>query len=346
MKMNLFLTSVASVCVVVVTACGRAAPTATPDTQATVEAAVAATGTAQSGMQATVDAAVQATNAAAPSPAPTAVVPSPTPSAEYVAMSEEELEALIDQAVAEATTATEDCATATADATADDAVTQEEVDAVEVYVMDADQAIAYANELIQAYYGLYGELATESLALLQATEQDLAALAEETAAIDASLQEINSALEQGLELAEDTITQLEDVAQDVAAQAEEVQARNQEWVQNLQAERENRAAAVLAVQPDNVASDRQAAVLSAFDYIDAVRDGLSDDKLSQMELSNIAQLGANASASLNAQGGPGLKKLSGSINDITGQLARGQAPQAKSNLGALESALGNRPSRP
>ncbi|MEA3396073.1 MAG: hypothetical protein U9R05_01245 [Chloroflexota bacterium] len=56
-----------------------------------------------------------------------------------------------------------------------------------------------------------------------------------------------------------------------------------------------------------------------------------------------AQLGANASAGLNAHGGPQLRQFSGSINDITGQLARGQMPH---NLGNLERALGSRPSRP
>lgn len=32
--------------------------------------------------------------------------------------------------------------------------------------------------------------------------------------------------------------------------------------------------------------------------------------------------------------------------DITGQIARGQMPQAKANVGNLEASLGTRPSRP
>ena len=73
---------------------------------------------------------------------------------------------------------------------------------------------------------------------------------------------------------------------------------------------------------------------------------LADNTISSAELANIAQLGANASASLNAQGGPQLQQLSGSINDITAQLARGQAPQAQANLGNLEASLGSLPSKP
>ncbi|MBU0705204.1 MAG: hypothetical protein KKC18_15245 [Chloroflexi bacterium] len=327
----------ASLLVGAVMACNTAAPTATPDTQATIEAAVSATAVAQNSVQATIDAAVQATSAAA-SP--------PTPAAEYVTMTEEELATLIDQAVVEATAASEECGAATAEVTADNTITQEEVDEVVVYVAGTEEAIAYAEELIYAYYDLYGELATETLVLLQAIEQDLAALSDEAAAINDALQEVNTALEQGLTLAEETITQLESAAQAASTKAAEIQVQNQEWIQDLQVELENRAATALAIQPDNVAADRRAAILSAFDYVDAVREGLADNKISRAELAHIAQLGANASAGLNAHGNPPLQRLSGSINDITGQLARGQASRAQTSLGSLESALGTRPSRP
>jgi len=338
MKRTTILTLVASLLVITGLACGgTATPAATPDTQATVDTAVAATGTAQANAQATIDSAVQATSAA---------IPTPTPSTEYVEMTEEELAELINEAVVEATTATEEAATATTEATADDTVTQEEVQTVEVYVMDVEEAIAYAEELIYAYYALYGELATETIVLLQAIEEDLDALAEEAAAIDVALQEIYTVLDQGLALAEETITQLETAAQAAATQAEEIQERNQAWAESLQAEIESRVDTVMAIQPSSIASDRKGAVLSAFEYIDAVREGLADDKVSQVELANIAQLGANASASLSAHGGPQLQRLPSSINSITGQIASGQMPQAKANLGALESALGTRPPRP
>ncbi len=346
MKRRAVLAIAVTLLVIAAIACGGAAsPVTTPDTQATVDAAIAATGTAQAGTQATIDAAVEATGVAAEATA----APSSTPTVEYVTMTEmteEELAALIDQAVTDAAVATQECATATTEATADDTITSEEVATVEIYVTGAEEAIAYAEELILAYYDLYGELAVETIALLQATEEDLAALASETAAINATLQEVAATLDQGVALAEETIAQLETAAQAIGDKAAEVQYRNQTWIQDLQAELEDRAATALTIQPSNIAADRKGAILSAFDYVDAVRDSLADNKISSTELNNIAQLGANASASLNAHGGPQLQQLSGSINDITGQIARGQMPQAKANLGNLERALGARPSRP
>jgi hypothetical protein len=171
-------------------------------------------------------------------------------------------------------------------------------------------------------------------------------MADNMAAINATLQEIDTALGQGLALAEETITQLETAAQTAGAKAAEVQAQNQAWRQGLQSELETRAAAALAIQPNAIPADREAAIQSAFDYLDAVRESMGDDKISRAELGNIAQLGANASAGLNAYGGPQLQRLAGSVNDITGQIARGQMPQAKAGVGNLEASLGTRPSRP
>ncbi len=331
-----------SLLIIATIACGGATPTATPDVQMTVEASIAATETAQADVEATVAAAVEATSVAAPTPVD---VPTPTPSAEYVTMTEEELVALIDQAVTEATVATQQCSTAVTDATTDDNVTQEEVDTVTVYVTGAEEAIAYAEELLYIYYDLYGDLATEALETLQMIEQDLVAVADSTAAVAAALEEINTTLQQGLELAEETIAQLESAAEAASAKAAEIQAQNQARIQDLQAEIETRMADALAVQPNDIATDRAAAVQSAFDYLDTARRAMDDGRVSQDELANIAQLGANAAASLNAHGGPQLQQLSGSINEITAQIARGQMPQASASLGNLAASLGTRPHR-
>lgn len=302
----------------------------TPDTQATIQAAVAATIAAQQ----TLDAIVQATVAAAPTP---------TPAAEYVTMTEEELAALVDEAVAEATAETQACAEASAAATADDTVTAEEVETIEDALAGAEEAIAYAEELLAVYESLYGELAAETLLTLQAIEEDLAALVAATEAINATLLEIEMTLEQGLTLAEETIAQLEAAAQAASAKSAELQAASQGWVEQLSSELETRAAAVLSVLPDNIPSDRLAAVRSAFDYVDTVRQALLDNKVSPAELSDIARRGANASAGLKAHGGPQLQSLGDSINQVTAQVARGQRTQAKAGLAGLETALGPRP---
>ena len=253
---------------------------------------------------------------------------------------------MVELAVDEAAAASTECSDAATEAMADGAVTQEEVDTVLAYAAEAEAAIAYAEELIDAYYGLYGELAAETVLLLQATEEDLAVMAESTAAVLAVLQEIEATLAQGLTLAEGTAAELEAAAQAARAQAVQARAQAQSWVAAAQAERETRVQQALAAQPEHIPADRREAIVSAFEYVDAVRSALADNTVSPAELESIARLGANASAGLNSQGGPRLQQLSVSINDITAQLARGQAPQARASLGSLESALGERPSLP
>ncbi|MBN1260193.1 MAG: hypothetical protein JXB35_05890 [Anaerolineae bacterium] len=319
-------------------ACNALGGAPTPDTQATIDAAVAATATAQAAIQSTIDAAVYATATAQAAVA--------TPEVEVVQLTEEELAALIDEAVAEAAAATETCSDAATSATSDDAVTQEEVVAVEISLAGAEEAIAYAEELIDLYYGLYGELAYETLDLLYAIEEDLSVLAQNTADIAVALEEIAVALEQGVALADEALTQLETAAQNAAAMAYEVQAQHQDLMQTVQAELEARLTEALAVPPNAVAADRAGAVQSAFTYIDGVREALADQKLTSSELHTIAQLGANASASLDVAGGPQLQRLAQSVVDITSLAARGQIPQVGASLGQLESALGDRPSLP
>ena len=311
-------------------------------TQATVDTAVQATASAQKYHEAAIDSAVQATLAA---------LPTPTPYAETVTMSEAELAALIDQAVTMAVAATQASAAAATQAVADDAVTPEEAIAVAVALAGAEEAITYTNDLISAYYDLYAELATETIGTLQAVEETLTVMAENSAAINATLGEINTVLQEGLALAEETITQLEAAAQDAQTTAAEAQSQVDGLVETLQTELENRATAALSVQPNSIANDRQAAYQSALDFLGAVRQSLNDDKISAAELANIAQLGANASASLEAQGGPQLQQFAGSIDNITALIARGDVAQVIALMETLETSLAavppipSRPSR-
>jgi hypothetical protein len=358
-------------------ACGPA-PTPAPglsdaDVAATVNAAVAATNTAQADLAATVNAAVAATSAAAVPPTATAtlvVVATPTPAPDLTAtanaaaaatntpapeqptvapteapppptvdtstMSEEELAAAIDAAVTAAVAATEQAATATSSAAADNAVTNDETVSVQVTLTNAEEAIALAEALIAAYNSTYGQYAMETVTTLQEIEEDLEAIATETATIA-------STLDQGSEAATAAVEQLQAAATAASASAAEAQAQAQSWLTALKTELDNRAATALATQPTEVATDRQGAVQSAFKYIDAVRSGLDDGKITQGELSGIAQAGANASASLKAHGGPQLQNVAGSIDNLTQQVARGELPQAKRSVDTLESSLPRRP---
>lgn len=349
----------------IVAACGSPAK---PASDQAVNAAVQGTLQAQQNTAATVDAAVKATSAAQPKPTtapqaipapqatampqatavpqPTAVPPTPVPTEQYVAMTEEELAALIDQAVAEAVAASTAASTSTTTATSDDALTQAEVDALIAAVNYAYAYLDAATATIEAYYDLYGELATETVAALQAIEQELTAVNTNLAALTESLNAINATLQQGLTLAEDTINQLEATAQEVKTNVDKVQTQAQTWLQSVQTDLDQRVQAALNFQPDDVKTDRQGALQNTAKYVDSVRGALTDNKLSPDELTAIARDGANASASLKAAGGPELQGLADSITSLTTQLAGGQMPQAKASFSGLQKSLPTLPTLP
>jgi hypothetical protein len=325
----------------------------TENVSATVDAAIEATRTAEQSQAATVAAAVSATqtSTAAQAPAtptpPPEEPPTPTPSSEeYVTMTEEELAALVDEAVNEAVLATQDATAATETSTADGTVTQEEIETIEVVLADAEEAIALAEELIYIYADLYAELATEALIVLQEVEMLLEETTELVEATTAVVDEMAQLLDQGLELSAETISQLIALAEAAGVNATAIQTKAEGWLVGLQAELEQRATTVLAVLPTEIATDRRTAIASAYTYIETVQSALVDNKLSQLELSAIAQAGANASASLLAQGGPQLQNLADSLNDITARLAQGQLPDVQGLLESLEASLPPRPSLP
>ena len=225
-------------------------------------------------------------------------------------------------------------------------MTQAEVEAL---IAAANYAYAYldaAYAAIDAYYDLYSQLATETVAALQAIEQELAAVNTNLTALTESLNAINATLQQGLTLAEDTINQLEATAQEVKTNVDQAQAQAQTWLQNAQTQLDQRVQAALNFQPDDVKTDRQGALQNTAKYVDSVRGALTDNKLSPDELTAIARDGANASASLKAAGGPELQGLADSITSLTTQLARGQMPQAKASFSGFQMSLPTMPSLP
>lgn len=325
---------------------GTGAPTQDPSNA--INTAVA--GTQQTGAlaQATVNANVLTAMPATPTPGPTV---------DYTTMTEEELAALIDQAVAEAIAATEATTNSVYSTTSDDAVTTEEVTYVYDYYYYADYYVEYAEDLMAQYYDLYSDLAYQSIAEMQAIEAELNQLNDTLASIDSSLQEISSTLEQGLELAQSTIDQLEGAAQQAQTKAQAVKDQAQDMLEVVKADQQGRVDAIAAIQPNNIPTDKLAALQSAFDFIDAANLAMGDNKLSRDELMNLAQLGTNAQAGFqkfSGAGGPGLpgggnldfSQLSGNFSEITTQFARGQMPQARSGVGQFQTSLGKRPGRP
>ena len=270
--------------------------------------------------------------------------PQQTPAPDYSNMSEEELTNEIDKAVNDATAASEQYATQAETYTADDTLTQEEIDDLLYLLALTEEAIYYADDLIEAYYGIYGELAVEMIELLIAIEDDLSNLADEAETINTELRTAANTLEQGLELSNDTISQIQSASQTIKEKAGKLQTGKQEWVQSVQTEIQNRITNALAVEPNNVPGNRKEAIQSALNFVEIVQSSLADNQLSFTELSQIAQLGANVTAGLNAIGNPQLAGLSTSIDSIVGQLAGGQLPQARSSIGGLQSALSSLPS--
>lgn len=319
-----------------ITACGLPTGTADPNI---VNTAIAGTQQSTALAQATVNATVLTAMPATPTPGLTV---------EYVTLTEEELAALIDEAVAEAIAATEQTTTAVYYTTTDDAVTTEEVVYVYDYYYYADYYVEYAEDLIEEYYALYSDLAYEMIAELNAIETELNQMNETLNSIDSSLQQISSTLEQGLALAEETITQLETAAQTAQTNAQELKTQAQDMISVLQADQQNRLNQISQIQPNNIPTDKLSALQSAFSFVDFANQALSDNKLTRDELTNLMQLGKNAQAGFQQFGGadglgPDVSQFAGKFDEIGQQLARGEISHGRENLGGFEASLGTRP---
>lgn len=319
-----------------ITACGLPAGTADPNI---VNTAVAATQQTSALAQATVN-----SNTLTAMPA----TPTPGPTVEYVTLTEEELAALIDQAVAEAIAATEQTTANVYYVTEDDTVTTEEVAYVYEYYYYADYYVEYAEDLIAEYYGLYADLAYEMIAELNAIESELNQMNDTLSSIDQSLQQISSTLEQGLALAEGAITQLETAAQSAQTNAQELKSNAQDMLSVLQADQQGRLNQISQIQPNSIPTDKLSALQSAFSFVDFANGALSDNKLTRDELLGLAQLGANAQAGFQQFGGadaigPDLSQFAGRFNEIGQQFARGEISRGRENMNGFEASLGSRP---
>lgn len=305
--------------------------------QSAINAAVVATNQAAAAVQSTVSAMVVATVAAMP---PTAT---PIPAVDMYSLSEEELEAMIEQAVDEAAAATTQASASTTQAAGDDALTAEEVQAMQIYVQGAEQAIAYAYSLVDTYSQIYGDLAVEAVDAVSQLEGELEQMSQSIDTLNDSLQQVNVTLQQGQALAQETIDQLEVAAQSAQQSMNEVSAQLTVFKEKFQASMDNRVREVGELKPDNIPVDLQSTLAGAFSFVDQVRAAMGDHKLDRGELTQLAQVSVNLSAGFQTHGGPKMQGLSGKLTEITQQLARGQHASVKRNLGEFERNLGQRP---
>jgi len=339
MKSLIRIVLTALVLVGILSACGK--PVATPSTNDVVNTAVAGTQQAQALAQATINASALTARPSTPTAGPTV---------EYTTLTEEELATLINQAVTQAIAATEQTTAAVTTTTSDNTVTSEEVTYVYDYYYNADYYVEQTEQLLNEYYSLYSDLAQQMIVELNGIQSELAQMNDTLSSIDSSLQQINSTLQQGLAVAEETINQLETTAQTAQTSAQELQAQAQDMMSQLQADQQARLEAISQIQPNNIPTDRRGSLQTAFQFLDTANLAMGDNKLSRDELMNLAQLGANAQAGFQnfggkagIAGGPDLSQFTGKFSEITGQLARGQMPQARGNVDTFERSLGNRP---
>ena len=301
-------------------------PAATEDIQATIDAGIASTMQAEANMQATIDAAVTATVGAAEALNET-----------YV--SEEELAEEIDLAVEEAVAASEEIAYTTAEMAADGTISEDEYAELEELLVEAAILLDYADYWIENYYYYYGDLAEETLYLLEEIEEVLYYTEE-------YYDELIALLETGNQIADTTLDAMLEIAQNAEENAAALDEKAEEWQAQAATWQEERANAIANIQANNIPADRAAAIEEAFNYLDTLRSSLEDRVISADELQNIAQIGANAVAGLETHGGAALQGISGNISQLTQQAALGQLEQLSSGLGSFEASLPNLPGRP
>jgi hypothetical protein len=312
-------------------------PSPTVDIPATAQAAVDATLAVATVVQATIDSAVSGTVTAMPTPPPPpAGTPTPAPAVDYYTLTEDELNALIDQAVTDALAASEDASAATIYYVDDGTLSEEELYYLDLYYQAAEEALALAEEALYIYEDIYGELLVDTVALLTAIEEDLTDISD-------NLTEMTDLLAQGADAANAALDQLQQKAGETAANIQAAQEGSQNWLEVNRGEQQRLEDYLAAVQPTNVAGNRLAALADAQTYITTMREALGDQKISLAEFQNIAQLGVNAGAGLNLHGLAGAGgDFQSQILQMNGQMARGELPQLRGGLDAFERGLPRR----
>lgn len=292
------------------------------DVEATANAIVAATMTAEAAKAEEIDSAVQATMTAMPQETPVAVYE----------LTEEELAALIDQAVAEAIAASEEAAAQTVNATSDATVTEQEAADITYVVVSAEDALAYANELVVYYYSLYEGHVDEAITALNEIESELEA-------INTNLQDIEDILNEGLEAVNNTIDELNQAASDLSERAGQAQTQAQSWMTDFSAAQQAREEALLEMKPNVEANDRSEMVDLVNGFADEIRNALNDGTLAYQEKVAIAQSGANARAALEKFDRLQLQDWNRNIESLVGNVARGDLTTLRDGFASFSANL-------
>ena len=289
--------------------------------------------------QATSQAATYAAALSTPTTIPLPATITPEPPVDPYTLSEEELATLIDANCEEVIYNSADVGEFAQEITSDGLITDDEIYYAINYVYEAEASINYALALIAQYEEVYGEFASQSIELLAAIEQDLNQLI-------TTMAQLEDLLIQGSAAASERIERINEITNQLQASVEVRLTNKQTWKDTLQNDLNNREQRYASLPATEIASDRDGALLLVYAYLDSVKAAFEDRRISMGEMDIIAQLAANAKASLQAEGGPALQILGNSVDSFTRQISRGQWPQVRNGIGNFEGSLPQRPTGP
>lgn len=309
-----------------ISACGGSSEV---DVDATVQAGIEGTQAVQEEIENAVDEAVAATLTAMPTATPVVIEE----------LTEEEFADAVESSAEEAVQASESASEATEDAASDGEITEDELEDLYYLYYWTLEEIEQALYLADEYYELYAELLDLTIESLDELEEELETILNTANEVIVVLDDIAQTLEQGSEVAQQALDNLGQLGQQIADNAGMVKEHLPDWKGLRDQEFGQLLDDALDVLPNDIADTRLGALNQAKEYMQAVKDGISDGRFSLDELSAISQLGANAAASLSGIGAGDLVGIPDMINGLTGSFARGQLPEVNMGLGSLQNSL-------
>jgi hypothetical protein len=266
--------------------------------------------------------------------APFLMTPTPMPTVDTAGLSEAELAGTIDGTALELNDTSRQAVTCGEQAAADGVYTLEEITTWYGLLTYTEQLIYELDYYIQQYDMVYEGYASAYVTLLQDLETDLGTL-------DGHINTISDLLEQGESVVQSSAGQINVALGGMAANLPEFSGELTGLADAFTQSLAERKTWVESFPATDIAATRLGAINAARAYVQALQNAVADALLTPAELQQIAQLSANARASLLAAGGE-LAALASQVDSLTqlaasaGSLAE-LAAQINALLGALSS---------
>jgi len=263
--------------------------------------------------------------------------PTPQPPADVSGLSEEEHLVLIDVAVKDAAAASEAASTSNSQGSSDGTMTGDEVYDGTDKVNKAKEAIRYAKELIAKYYELYGQnTGNQEEIVLFTIEEDLDDMETLLIEIEQILWDFASL---GADVADDAIGVINDAAEALFKLIEDTKPERDQFIEKVKMSLEEREKKYANLPPSQVVSDWDGIKSQITVFVNTIKSALADGKVDDNEMQQIAQAGANAKASIAANGGPQLQGISAAIDALMRQISRGDFSGVDGAVGNIEALL-------